>query len=155
MRYFEDFAEGEIIDLGNYIASADEIIEFAEEFDPAPFHVSESGGRNSMFGGLVASGWHTCAIGMRMMCDSFLLDSAGQGAPGIEFIKWLNPVRPGTRVSGRAIVQSRRQSNSRPDIGLVHFRFEYWNEKDEPLMALENWIMFTRKTPAAAGGGAT
>ena len=152
MRYFEDFAVGEVIELGSYTATSEEIIEFAEQFDPAPFHVSESGGKNSMFGGLVASGWHSCAIGMRMMCDSFLLDSAAQGAPGIEFIKWLNPVRPGTRVSGQGIVKSRRESGSRPNIGLVQFRFEFRNEKDEPLMELENWIMFARKKPAQATG---
>ncbi len=89
---FEDFVEGTSIDLGSKTVSAAEIIAFASEFDPQPMHLDEAAGRASILGGLSASGWHTCAIFMRMMCDAYLLDSTSQGAPGIDQVKWKKPV---------------------------------------------------------------
>ena len=98
-RYFDDFAPGEEIDLGSHRVTAEEIIDFASQFDPAPVHLSEEGGKASMLGRLSASGWHTCAILMRMMCDTFLLDSSGQGAPGIDECQWLAPVHAGAAMA--------------------------------------------------------
>ncbi len=144
-RYFEDFAVGERIGLGNYAVSAEEIIEFAQEFDPAPFHLSEEGGKASIMGGLVASGWHTCSMAMRMMADSFLLSSSGQGSPGIDTCKWLAPVRPGDRLSGIATVLTARRSVSRPAIGLVSLRFDISNQSGLDVLTMENTIMFKRR----------
>ena len=152
-RYFEDFIDGEVIELGTHLVTAEEIIEFAEEFDPAPFHLSEEEGRNSMLGRLSASGWHNCAMLMHMMCDSFLLNSSGQGAPGIEENNWLAPVGAGDLLTGRAHVLSTRTSASRPNIGLVRFRFELLNDSGKQVLTVLNWIMFARRE-ASAGDAA-
>lgn len=147
--YYEDFVEGEEIDLGSCHVSADEIIEFAEEFDPAPFHLSEEGGRRSMLGKLSASGWHTCAMTMRMLCDALLSNSTGQGSPGIDELRWLAPVGAGDTLSGKGTVLSKRLSGSRPGLGLVRFRFEYFTDGAKPVLTMTNWIMFaTREIPA-------
>ncbi|MCG6858300.1 MAG: enoyl-CoA hydratase [Salaquimonas sp.] len=152
-RYYEDFTEGEVIDLGSHHVTAEEIIEFAEEFDPAPFHLSEEGGRSSMLGRLSASGWHNCAMLMRMMCDSFLLNSAGQGAPGIEEVNWLLPVGAGETLTGKGHVLARRESGSRPHIGLVQFRFELLHASGKPAMTIRNWIMFAKRGNASEPAG--
>ncbi len=151
MRYYEDFIEGEVLDLGEHRVTAEEIIEFATEFDPAPFHLSEEEGRKSMLGRMSASGWHNCAMLMRMMCDSFLLKSAGQGAPGIDEISWLAPVGAGDLLLGRGHVLAKRLSGSRPGIGLVQFRFELLNETAKPVLTVQNWIMFARRENSPAG----
>ena len=85
--YWEDFPVGRVREFGGITLSAEEIIAFARQFDPQPFHLSEEGGRNSLFGGLCASGWHTCALAMRMMCDAYLLETASLGSPGLENIR--------------------------------------------------------------------
>lgn len=151
-RWFEDFAEGEVIDLGSYHVEAKEIIEFAQEFDPASFHLSEEGGRASLLGRLSASGWHTCAMTMRMMFDSFLDNSSGQGAPGIDEARWLAPVGAGDTITGKATVLATRLSASRPGVGLVRFRFEFFVETDKPALTIVNSIMFA--TRGASGAAA-
>ena len=146
---FEDFVEGTSIDLGSKTVSAAEIIAFASEFDPQPMHLDEAAGRASILGGLSASGWHTCAIFMRMMCDAFLLDSTSQGAPGIEYARWKKPVLAGDTLTGRSTVVARRSSNSRPRIGLVTFRHELFNQKGENVFELENTGMFLKREAVA------
>lgn len=141
-RYFEDFREGETIDLGRYPVTAEEIIEFATKFDPAPFHLSAEAGRATMLGGLAASGWHTCAMMMKMMCDSFLLESSGQGAPGIDECRWLAPVLAGDTINARATVLTKRASASRPGLGIVRFRFDVEKQGAKPVMTVENAIIF-------------
>ncbi len=152
-RYFEDFREGETIDLGDYPVVAEEIIEFATKFDPAPFHLSAEAGRATMLGGLAASGWHTCAMMMKMMCDSFLLESSGQGAPGIDECRWLAPVLAGDTINARATVLTKRASASRPGLGIIRFRFDVGNQDGKPVMTVENPIMFRLGT-AGAGDAA-
>ena len=129
--------------------TAEEIVEFAGEFDPQPMHLDEAAGKASILGGLSASGWHTCAIFMRLLCDAFLLDSTSQGAPGIDRIKWRKPVLAGDRLTGRATVLSRRESRSRPSIGLVAFRSELFNQRGEAVFELENTVMFLKREAAA------
>jgi acyl dehydratase len=150
-RYFDDFTPGEEIDLGAHTVTAEEIIDYASQFDPAPFHLSEEGGRASMLGRLSASGWHTCAILMRMMCDTFLLDSSGQGSPGIDECQWLAPVHAGDTLTGRATIVSKRLSASRPDIGIIHFRFELFKKDGTKVLTVINPIMFR---PRSAGEAA-
>src|SRR5262245_45607051 len=116
---FEDFVEGASMTFGSKTITADEIIEFAGEFDPQPMHLDEAAGKASLLGGLAASGWHTCCIFMRMLCDGFLLDSTSQGSPGIDYAKWKRPVVAGDRLTGRVTIVSARASKSRPGIGLV------------------------------------
>jgi acyl dehydratase len=94
------------------------------KFDPQPFHLSEEAGKASLFGGLCASGWHTCAITMRMMCDEFLLETASLGSPGLENIRWLKPVRPGDTLHVRSVVLEARPMESKPHVGLVLVRWE-------------------------------
>jgi len=146
---FEDFIEGGTIDLGVRHVTAEEIVEFAGEFDPQPMHLDEAAGKASILGGLSASGWHTCAIYMQLLCEAFLLDSTSQGAPGIDRIKWKKPVLAGDRLNGSTTVLSRRDSKSRPSIGLVAFRSELVNQRGEQVFELENTIMFLKRGVAA------
>ena len=139
-RYFEDFSSGEIITLGPRTVGAGEIVEFAAEFDPQPFHLDEEAGRRSILGGLAASGWHTAALTMRMICDAFLLQTASMGSPGVTSVNWRRPVLAGDTLSGVAEVLSARRSSSRPDMGIVTFRITLANQKGETVMVQENPI---------------
>ena len=146
---FEDFAVGDTIALGEKQVSAGEIVEFASEFDPQPMHLDEAAGNASILGGLSASGWHTCAMFMRLLCDAVLLDSTSQGAPGVDRIKWKKPVLAGDRLNGRTTVLARRESKSRPSIGLVTLRSELFNQRAESVFELENTAMFLKREAAA------
>jgi acyl dehydratase len=146
---FEDFTTGQTIDLGTREVGAEEIIEFASEYDPQPMHLDESAGKASILGGLSASGWHTCAMFMRMLCDAFLLDSTSQGAPGIEKIRWKKPVLAGDRLTGKIRIMATRESNSRPTIGLVTMHSELFNQRGESVFELENTNMFLRREATA------
>ncbi|RJG44203.1 MULTISPECIES: MaoC family dehydratase [unclassified Mesorhizobium] len=146
---YEDFPEGGSIDLGTKIVTAAEIIEFAGEFDPQPMHLDEEAGKASILGGLSASGWHTCAMFMRMMCDAFLLDSTSQGAPGIEYARWKKPVLAGDTLTGRSSVLAKRLSKSRPTLGFVTCRHELFNQKGESVIELENTGMFLTREGTA------
>lgn len=146
---FEDFAEGVEIDLGTKTVEAGEIVEFASEFDAQPFHLDEAAGKASILGGLSASGWHTCAMFMRMLCDAFLLNSTSQGAPGVDFVKWKKPVLAGDMLAGRLTVLSSRLSKTRPGIGFVTWRAELKNQKDELVFEFQNTCMFLTREAAA------
>ncbi|MDX8481424.1 MaoC family dehydratase [Mesorhizobium sp. VK24D] len=139
---YEDFVEGASLDLGSKNVSAAEIIEFASEFDAQPMHLDEEAGKASILGGLSASGWHTCAMFMRMLCDAFLLDSTSQGSPGIDLVKWKKPVLAGDRLTGKVTVLSKRPSKSRPQLGFVSMRSELFNQRGECVFELENTGMF-------------
>ena len=123
-------------------------MEFARQFDPQPFHVDEEAARHSMFGGLIASGWHTCALAMRMMCDAYLLEAASLGSPGVENLRWLKPVRPGDVLRVRTTVLEARPMESKPHIGLVRNRWDVFNQKDETVMQMEGYGMFRRRQAA-------
>ncbi|MDQ0473668.1 MaoC family dehydratase [Labrys wisconsinensis] len=146
--HFEDFIPGEVATYGAHTVTKDEIIAFAREFDPQPFHLDEEAGRASILGGLAASGWHACAILMRLNCDGFLLDAASMGAPGIDEVKWLRPVRPGMTLSVRRHVLEARASRSRPGMGLVRFRFELVADGEAVVLTQEGTIMLGRREAA-------
>lgn len=147
--YWEDFKVGETQQIGQKRIDKDEIIAFAKQFDPQPFHVDETAAKVSMYGGLIASGWHTVALVMRMMCDSYMLDSASLGSPGIDNLKWLKPVRPGDTIRAQRTTLEVRASASRPEMGLVKTRWEVLNQNGEPVMTMEGYGMFQRRNPGS------
>lgn len=150
LLYFEDFVPGTIETYGPLSVSAKEIIAFAREYDPQPMHIDAVAAKETMFGGLVASGWHSCCLFMRLMCDGFLLKSASLGAPGVDEVKFLKPVRPGDQLSLQTTVNDRRVSASRPYMGFVSFSFVLINHKNERVLTMQNVIMIRRR---AADGG--
>jgi acyl dehydratase len=148
--YWEDFKVGETAPMGEKLVDQDEVIAFARAYDPQPFHIDEQAARQSMFGGLIASGWHTCAMVMRMMVDSYLGDSASLGSPGVDNVRWLKPVRPGDTIRATRTVLETRASQSRPEIGLMRSRWEVRNQRGELVMSMEGTGMFKRRNPGAA-----
>lgn len=153
MLYWEDFPAGETVDMGSYTFTEAEIIAFARQFDPQPFHIDPVAAQNSHFQGLVASGWHTCVIAMRLMVDKYVGRSASLGSPGLDNIRWLAPVRAGDTISYRRTTTAARASASKPGIGLVNSRWEATNQRGETVMTMEGWGMFRRRNsgkPAAA-----
>ncbi len=144
---YEDFHPGRRFALGPVTVSTEEIIEFAREFDPQPMHIDEAAGRASILGGLAASGWHTSAMLMRMMIDSYLLNSLSEGAPGIDIMEWRRPVIAGDTLSGHSTVLEARALRSRPGIGIVKFRHELENQRGELVCVSENPIMFRMAAP--------
>jgi acyl dehydratase len=148
MLYWEDFHPGRVFEHGPRCVPRDEMVAFAAEFDPQPFHLDEAAASATMFGGLAASGWYSCCILMRMCAEAFVLDSSSMGAPGVDEVKWLLPIRPGDRLRLRATVNETRASNSRPDMGFVRFAFELFNAADERVMTLTTSLMMGRRTPA-------
>ena len=145
--YWEDFKVGERLTLGSKTLSEEEIVGFAKEFDPQPFHVDKAKAEESFFGGIIASGWHTCSIAMRMMCDAYLNESASIGSPGVDNIRWLKPVRPGDTLRAERVILESRASSSKPDIGIVKSRWEMFNQHNEMVMSMEGISMFNRRTP--------
>jgi acyl dehydratase len=145
---YDDFAEGASMVLGTKLVTAEEIIEFASEFDPQPMHLDEAAGKASILGGLAASGWHTCCMFMRMMCDGFLLDSTSQGSPGIDFVRWKRPVIAGDTLAGRATIMAKRTSKSRPELGFVTVLSQLTNQRGEVVLELQNTGMFLTRSAA-------
>jgi len=145
--YWEDFTPGRIFEHGPRRLSRDEMMAFAAEFDPQPMHLDEVAARATMMGGLCASGWYVCAVLMRMIADAFVLDSSSMGAPGVDEVKWLLPVRPDDEIRLRATVADVRASNSRPDRGFVKFNFELFNAAGQQVMTLTTSLMMGRRDP--------
>jgi len=148
--YWEDFEPGAVAVYGPRLVTREEIVAFAAEFDPQPMHLDEMAARDTMLGGLGASGWHMCCIFMRIIADGFVLNSSSMGGPGVEETRWLAPLRPGTQVRVRAKVIEARASKSRPEMGLVKFEYLLVDEADAPLMSLTTTQMFGRRPAGAA-----
>jgi acyl dehydratase len=144
-RYFEDFEPGQVLELGNHTVSEDEIIDFARQFDPQPFHVDPDAARQSVFGGLIASGWHTGAMWMRLYVDNMLGSASAQGSPGIEELRWLAPVRPGDTLYGRLTVLEATPSERRPDRGTVRIRGEMVNQDGVTVLSMVSRGHFGRR----------
>ena len=145
MRYLEDFRAGEVIELGSHTVGEGEILEFARRYDPQPFHVDPERAAGSIYGGLIASGWQTCALFMRLAVDGLIGESASMGSPGLDSLRWLLPVRPGDTLRARYTVLEVTPSRSRPDRGVVRFRGEMLNQRDEVAMSLEGVGFFGRR----------
>ena len=145
MRYFEDFPEGLEVDLGQVSLTEDEIVAFARQFDPQPMHTDAVAARASIYGGLIASGWHTAGTYMRLLVDGVLGDSASVGSPGVDNLRWLKPVKPGDVLRARLTVLEAKPSNSHPEWGIVRSRGEMTNQRDEIVMRVEAVNFFTRR----------
>ena len=148
--YWEDLQPGSVRELGTTTVNADEIKDFAGKFDPQPFHLDEEAGRQSLFGGLCASGWHTCAMAMRLTVDGLLKHSSSLGSPGLDSLKWLKPVYPGDVLSLRHTILESRGLRKRPDTGLVRSRWDLFNQKGEQVLEMEGYGFFRRRQPATA-----
>lgn len=143
--YWEDFAKDEVSEHGPRTVSRNEIVAFAMEFDPQPIHLDDGAARASMLGGLSASGWHMCALAMRMMADGFLLNSSSMGAPGVDEVRWIAPLRPDDSITLRATVLNTRLSRSRPEMGFVTFRFDLVNQNGAAVMTMTSSLMLGRR----------
>ncbi len=146
--WWEDFTVGSTWPYGPYAVTRDEILEFARRYDPQPFHLDDAAAEQSLFKKLSASGWHTCAMTMRMMCDAYLLRTASLGSPGLESIKWHQPVYPGDVLEGAAVVLEARLMNSKPHVGLVHLAYQTRNQDGTTVLTMDGWGM-TRQRAAA------
>jgi len=147
MRYFGDFQVGQVHELGSYEVTREDILAFARQYDPQPFHLDEKAGRRSIYGSIIASGWQTAAICHRMLVRSVLEDSSSMGSPGVDELRWLRPVRPGDTLSARIEVLEVMLSRSKPDRGTVRTRMEVRNQQGEMVMT-ENAAVIFRRRPA-------
>jgi acyl dehydratase len=148
--YWEDFTLGRVVELGTHVVSKEEVIEFATRYDPQPFHVDEEAARASTFGGLIASGWHTCAMVMRLSVDSYLRSTASLGSPGVDSVRWLKPVRPGDTLRAQMTVLESKPSASKPDRGVIKSKWEVFNQQAELVMTMEGFSMFKRRPAGQA-----
>ncbi len=148
LSYFEDSVVGTRREFGSHAVTEDEILRFAREFDPQPFHIDREAAKRSMYGGLIASGWHTCAIAMRLLVDGSLSHAAAAGSPGVDEIRWLRPVRPGDVLSLSSTVVEARASRSKPDLGIVISQSEMVNQEGALVMTMRGTTLMRRR-PAA------
>lgn len=135
--YFDDIEEGEVRDLGEYEVPREEMMEFARRYDPQPIHVDEAVARDSMFGGVIASGWYTASVCMRLMVDDFLNETASMGAVGLDELTWATPVRPGDTLSVENEIIDTRPSDSRDDRGYVRNRTSGYNQDGDEVIS---WV---------------
>lgn len=149
-RYYEDFYPGEVIALGSHTVTAAAIIAFARDFDPQYFHIDPERAVESTFGGLVASGWHTCSIYMRLLVDGLFRETASLASPGVDEIRWPRPVRPGDTLTGRLTVLDATASRSRADRGRVKHLGELFNQHQELVLSLRAVTILGRRPAPAA-----
>jgi len=143
--YFEDFTIGRVFDSGTRQLSEQDILGFASEYDPQYFHTDPEAAKQSIFGGLIASGWQTVGVCMRLMCDSYLLESSSMGSPGVDEVRWVKPVYPGDTLRMRATVIAAKPSSSKPDRGIATMRCNIYNQKDELVMHMQGMQMMQRR----------
>ena len=146
--YWEDLEPGSVRELGSVTPSVEDIKEFAEQFDPQPFHIDEAAGRRSIFGNLCASGWHTCALAMKLTVENFLNESSSMGSPGLENLRWLKPVYPGDTLRLQHTILESRPLRTRTDTGLVRSSWDMFNQNDEKVLHMEGYGMFRRRRAA-------
>ncbi|KQY01511.1 MULTISPECIES: MaoC family dehydratase [Massilia] len=151
--YFEDFEPGQDIDLGTRTVTEDEIVAFAREFDPQPFHLDRGAAEASIFGGVIASGWHTCSMMMRMVVDGLMNRSASMGSPGLDGVRWLAPVRAGDTLNVHYRTTRVKASTSKPDRGIVWSTWVALNQHGETVCTVEGMGMFGRRPGGEARHG--
>jgi len=146
--YWEDFTPGRVFETPTRTLSEEDIVRFAREYDPQSYHTDAEAARHSPFGGLIASGWQTASVTMRLMCDGYLLETSCVGSPGLEELRWLKPVRPGDTLRLRTTVIEAKPSAKQANRGTVLFRWETLNQNDEVVLLMLGRQMFLRRTPA-------
>ena len=139
---FAEFHEGQVIEAGPYFVTEAEIIQFARAYDPQWFHTDAKQSTEGPFGGLIASGWHTGAIAMRLVTDAALVGSESFASPGLQYLKWPNPVRPGDSLRLIADVVEVRVSEKRPTLGILRWRWCLFNQREQPVLDLEATSLF-------------
>ena len=150
--HYEDYVVGERRLLGSRAVSEDDLLRFAREFDPQPFHVDPAAAAKSIYGGLIASGWHICAVAMRVICDSFLAKAASLGSPGIERIRFINPMRPGDVLTVWYTVLEARPSASKPDRGVLLTEIEIENQKGQKVATIRGYSLVGRRPQKERAG---
>lgn len=145
IRYLEDFKAGSTLHCGSHTFTEEEIIRFAKEFDPQVFHLDPDAAAQSSFGGIVASGWHSVSVMMRLMVDTYIRDSSSMGSPGVDEVRWLKPIRPGDTVTVKCHVKDVIASKSKPDRGIIHIHVETINQSGEVVMTVRGMGMYKRR----------
>ncbi|AUT68848.1 MaoC family dehydratase [Paraburkholderia hospita] len=147
---YEDMEVGKSYEVGSHTFTRDEIVRFAEQFDPQPFHVSDTGAAASPYGTLIASGWHTCSVMMGMLVRNVLAGSTSMGSPGIDDLRWLKPVRVGDTIRMMNSVLDKRVSASKPDRGIVSTEWQGFNQNGELVITVRSKAIFGLRNPGAA-----
>src|SRR5688572_4702411 len=145
-HYWEDFHPGDAWQFGSHTFTRDEMLTFARQYDPQPFHIDEEAARRSIYGGLIASGWQTVSVCFRLAVEGLIGDTASMGSPGLDELRWLKPVRPGDTISARAEVLESRPSQSKPDRGSVRMRYEATNQRGEVVLSWTGIGIFARRS---------
>jgi acyl dehydratase len=145
VRYFEDFQPGQVIELGSRTITKESIVAFAREFDPQPFHTDDAAAQRSIYGGLLASGWHTGSLAMRILYDGLLKNTASLGSPGIDELRWLKPVRPGDTLALRMTILETIPSRTKLDRGLVRSLMEMRNQRGEIVLTIRGLSLLGRR----------
>lgn len=151
---YEDLEVGSRDEVGTHTFTVEEIREFAERFDPQPFHIDEAAAQASPFGGLIASGWHTCSVMMGMLVRNVLTGSTSLGSPGIDEIRWARPIRPGDSLRMYNSVLAKRVSKSQPDRGIVTTLWEGVNQAGETVITVRSNVLFGLRHPQTSAGAA-
>ena len=144
-RYWDDYEVGQKFALGSTSFTADEIVDFGRRYDPQSFHVDADAARQSLFGGLIASGWHVTAKLMRLFVDNYVDQRTALGSPGVDEVRWLKPVRPGDTLDAWVICAGKVPSKSRPEMGIIHEQWQATNQKGELVMTLKGTNMVRRR----------
>jgi acyl dehydratase len=151
MLYYEDMEVGRTQSYGRYDVTREEVIDFATKYDPQPFHLSDEAAAKTHFGRLSASGWHTCAMAMRMVADQFkITQQAGLGSPGLDELRWVKPVYPGDTLRLETMMTAKRRSKSRPEMGLIWLETVIFNQNDEPVMTYKSMGLVSTRDPDGA-----
>ena len=148
-RFFEDFGVGDVIELGSHHITKEAVVAFARQFDPQTFHLDEEAARQTIYGGLIASGWHTGSLMMRLLYEGAVRHTVSLGSPGIDEMRWLRPVRPGDTLSARMTVIQCDPSRSKPDRGIVRSLLEMRNQHGEVVMTIKGMSLLGRRPPVA------
>jgi len=151
-RYFEDYTVGEIAEFGDYPITEQEIVEFATRYDPQPFHIDAAAAAQTIYGGLIASGWMTGSVMMRLLVDNFISPLSSMGSPGIDELRWYKPVRAGDRLHMRVTILEKRRSESKPDRGVIRVQQEAINQNGEAVMSFRGMGMYKCRNAGAPAG---
>jgi acyl dehydratase len=151
-RYFEDYRSGSVFECGSMVVEESEIIAFARRYDPQAFHTDPEAAARSIYGGLIASGWHSAAMTMRLLVSNYLSSVASLGSPGIDELRWIEPVRPADTLHVRVTVLDARRSRSKPDRGVIHSLIEVRNQRGKLVMSLKaiNLLLCREPSPGSA-----